>query len=166
MALTTINRTLAPATVYRKPDKTRAATSSDWVELAACLLTEPHTENWWTCLSIVATVDPGIEGEVRFVLSHGGEVANEARIVRHVGPVLLGWVQIAGWPAGGDQFMSVQGRRTVGTSGGVTVLDVAPSLMTLPPLSQRPGPGYPGDYDPGTEGPYPANFETPNPYGG
>ncbi len=166
MPQTTVDRTLAPATLYRPPDKTRAATSSNWTELAACLLSEPHTENWWACVSVVATVDPGIEGELRFVLSHGGEIATEARIVRHVGPVLLGWVQIAGWPTSGDQFMSIQGRRTVGSAGGVTLLDAVPSLMTLPPSAQRVGPNYPSDYDPGTEAPYPAHFDTANPYGG
>lgn len=166
MPQTASNRTLAPATLYRPPDKTRAATSSGWTELASVLLTEPYSENWWAAASVVATVDPGVEGELRFVLSHGAETAAVARIVRHVGPVLLGWVQIAGWPAGGDQFMSIQGRRTVGTAGGVTLLDAVPALMTLPPSGQQGGPNYPANYDPGEEGPYPAHFETANPYGG
>lgn len=166
MPLTTIDRTLAPATVYRPPDKTRAATSSEWTELGVAFLVEPHPENWWVSVSTIATVDPGVEGKLRFVVSHGGEISAEARIVRHVGPVLLGWVQIPAWPTNGEQFVSVQGKRTVGSSGGVTLLEMAPNLMTLPPPVQRVGPNYPPGYDPGTEGPYPAHFETANPYGG
>lgn len=166
MPLTVINRTLAPAVVDREPDQARGATSTAWREQASIYLPEPHPENWWVALSIVATVDPGVEGEVRFVLSHGGEISEPARIVRHVGPILLGWVQITGWPASGDQYASLQARRTVGQAGGVTILEVAPSLMTLPYWELRVGPNYPPGYDPGEEAPYPSHFDIADPYGG
>ena len=166
MPITGFQSTIVKPTAYRRVDPEVVASSTDWVELGSWFVERPFSDTWWAAISVVAVADPGVEGELRFVLSEADDTSEVARIVGWVGPVLLGWEEVTTWGTPEEQFISLQGRRTVGPGGGVRVLRSSATAMTAPPLSQRPGPNYPPGYDPGEAAPYPADYEVTDPYGG
>ncbi len=166
LPISTVPDTIAAGFPYQPVDPNLVAISSGWTELGSFLQTRAAVDTWWMSCSIVASVDPGIEGEVRLHASEGPVTSTPARIVSHVGPVLLGWTEIQ-WSADPEpsQFIRIEGRRLAGTGGGVRVHSARLLLMTSPPAAQQGGPTYPPGYDPGQQAPYPADYSTPEPYG-
>lgn len=166
LPVSTVPDTIAAGFTYQPVDPNLVAISAAWTELGSFFQTRTAVDTWWMSCSIVASVDPGIEGEVRLVASEGDVASAPARIVSHVGPVLLGWTEIQ-WSADPEpsQFIRLEGRRLAGSGGGVRVHSAALLLMTAPPQAQRGGPTYPPGYDPGQQAPYPTSYLT-DPYGG
>lgn len=157
--------TIGGQQVYDRFDWAAPAVSGDWSVMATWLQERPTVDTWWCAVSVVASVDPGVEGALRIRAAEGGLVSAEARIVDHVGPVLLGWMQLQ-WNSPAVQFISLEGRRTAGAGGGVRVHRAALTMMTAPPLTQRPGPTFPAGQEPPALPGYPTEYSSSDPYGG
>ncbi len=134
----------------------------DWQIAAAVEIEQPDGQQWAFGGSITADVDPGATGQVRLRAAGNSAVTEPARIVSHVGPVLLGWPGLA-WPTT-TQHVFVEARRTSGL-GGVRIIKAEVTILVDPPALWSPGPIYPDGYDPGTAGNYPPAYTTTDPYG-
>lgn len=155
MATTGFARSFAVAPWFQPPEFSRPAASNDWEVIATAIVPRPTDDpNWhFTCV-LTATVDRGATGELR-VITGPGNVSPTARIVSHVGPIHFGWTPITTWSPEFEIPIFLQGRRVVGSGGGVRVHKAALSLESAPsPL----GIAYPSGYDPGTSAPYPPNY--------
>lgn len=139
-------------------------TDDDWRVIATARQVRPSAETWEMTASLVASVDPSTEGRLRLRTS-GGELSQEALIVSHVGPVLMGWTLITAWPADPLEPLTffLEGRRSSGVGGGVMVRRAAVSLVSAPGAGTAIT--YPPDYNPGTQAPYPPSYSTADPYG-
>lgn len=167
MAATLFPRTIVRTSPYVLPSSSEPAVSTDWTVLGTWLAERPSAGDWFMACSVTAAVDPGIEGSLRLVGSTNEVATPVARIVSHVGPILLGWTELQWDVSDTPQFIRLEGRRLTGGGGGVRVLNrPAVTLMALPDASQIPGPTYPPGYDPGQDAPYPPDYSTDLPYGG
>lgn len=155
---------MAPGQVFDRADE--PVVSSDWTVIDTWYQARPAVDTWWVSVSVVASVDPGVEGALRIVATDGDLTSTEARIVAHVGPVLLGWLQLQWTGAVAEQVIRLEGRRTKGSGGGVRRHRSSLTLMTAPPAGQQGGPTYPAGQDPPAPPAYPTDYSTADPYGG
>lgn len=159
MAVTGWQRTMVTVPWFQKPEPSRPVASTDWEVIATAIATRPtDTPNWHYTVGLTAWVDGDVEGELR-VRTSEGDVSLSARIVSHVGPILMGWTQVTDWSADLEISVFLEGRRTqsAGGGGGVGVADAALSFVSLPTTGTAIV--YPPGYDPGAEAGYPPDYD-------
>jgi hypothetical protein len=141
---------------YRPPDPARPAISETWSTLAIMFSDPPTNDQWWMATVFDADVDADAEGQIRVRSAVDGVISRTARIGSYAGRVLIGWEMITS----SENLIYVEGRRTVGTGGGVRLMRAEVSLMVEPPASQRDTIIYPPGYPPPAAPPYPPLFTT------
>ena len=149
------------ATERQAPNFSRPVVHTEWRVMAYYSTGIPYARAWQMAATFVAGVDPQTVGEIRLRTSLG-DVSQVAKIVGHrVGPSVSGFTPVTDWGTDDELNFFVEGRKTSGP-GGVRLHRSAVSLVYNVKFADVVY--YPFGYDPGTEGPYPPDYDT-DPYG-
>lgn len=123
-------RTMAPVVPYQRPQSDKPVIGTDWEVLAIYRADPPTDQAWFAGVRCVADVDPGVTGELRLRARQGTtEVISPTTTVTTRSTHVLGYQGVPN----NDQFIYIEGRRTVG-NGGVRLIDAGVTLMSGPPF--------------------------------